>query len=124
VKLRIRGDSIRLRLKQSEVNRIAAGDSVVEETHFPDAVLRFSLKVSGNNDMSASLDGGSLEIRLPKSMAQNWAATDTVSLHAQQDLPNGGALSLLIEKDFTCLEPGGHRDSEDDQDTFAHPDAS
>jgi Na+-transporting NADH:ubiquinone oxidoreductase subunit NqrA len=46
MKLRIRGDSIRLRLKVSEVDRIAAGESIVEETHFPDSVLTYRLEVS------------------------------------------------------------------------------
>ena len=29
----------------------------------------------------------------------------------------------MIEKDFSCLEPEHHRDSEDDEDTFPHPGA-
>ncbi len=39
MKLRNRGDSIRLRLKRGEVAQVAAGKSIVEETHFPGSVL-------------------------------------------------------------------------------------
>ncbi len=74
MKLRIRGASIRLRLKRAEVDRIAAG-------------------------------------------------TDAVSLHAEQKVSGAADLSLLIENDFSCLEPGHHRDGGDDQDTFPHPSA-
>jgi len=121
MKLRIRGNSIRLRLKRSEVARIAAGASVVEETHFPHAVLTYRLDVSDNNHISANLDNGSLAINVPTSKVLDWADTDEVSMYVEQKLPGNGSLSLLIEKDFGCLEPGHHRDCEDDVDTFPHP---
>ncbi len=123
MKLRIRGDSLRLRLKRGEVDQIAAGSSIVEETHFPDSVLTYRLDVSEDHDISASFDRGRLVISLPKSTVSDWAATDEVSLDAEEKLSGTGSLSLLIEKDFSCLEPGHHRDCEDDQDTFSHPSA-
>ena len=121
MKLRIRGDSIRLRLKRGEVDRIAAGTSIVEETHFPHAVLTFRLDVSDHDDVSASFGNGSLVVSLPKSRVLDWAATDEVSLTGTQKVSDTRALSLLIEKDFSCLEPGHHRECEDDVDTFPHP---
>jgi hypothetical protein len=65
MKLRIRGDSLRLRLKRDEVDQIAAGTSIVEETHFPDSVLTYRLDVSENRDMSASFHNGSLVGLIP-----------------------------------------------------------
>ncbi len=123
MKLRIRGDTLRLRLKRGEVDRIAAGTSIVEKTHFPDSVLTIRLDVSESNDLSASFDNGSLLVSLPKSKVLDWAGSDQVSLYAEQKLARTGSLSLLIEKDFSCLEPGHHRDCEDDEDTFPHPSA-
>jgi hypothetical protein len=123
MKLRIRGDSVRLRLKRGEVDQLAAGISIVQQTHFPGAVLTYRLDVSENGGISATFDNGSLVISLPKSKVLDWASADEVSLHAEQELSGTGALSLLIEKDFKCLEPGHHRDCEDDEDTFPHPSA-
>jgi hypothetical protein len=123
MKLRVRGDTIRLRLKRGEVDRIAAGISIVEETHFPDSTLTYRLDVSENSEISASLDNGSLVVSVPKSKALDWAGTDEVSLYAEQKVSGAGPLSLLIEKDFRCIEPGHHRDGEDDADTFPHPSA-
>ncbi len=123
MKFRIRGDTMRLRLKRSEVARLAAGDNIVEETHFPNSVLTYRLDVSENNAISASFDNGSIAVTVPKSKVLEWAGTDEVSLHADQKLPGMGSLSLLIEKDFSCLDPGHHRDSKDDEDTFPHPSA-
>ena len=123
MKIRIRGDSVRMRLKRGEVNQLAAGTSIVQQTHFPGAVLTYRLDVSENGSISATYDNGSIVISLPKSKVLDWASTDEVSLHAEQELPGTSSLSLLIEKDFKCLEPGHHRDCEDDEDTFPHPGA-
>lgn len=123
MKLRIRGDTIRLRLKRGEVDQIAAGTSVVEETHFADSILTYRLDTSENRDISASFSNGNLIVSLPKSKALSWAGSDEISLHAEQQLSATGFLSILIEKDFSCLEPGHHRDCADDEDTFSHPSA-
>jgi hypothetical protein len=123
MKIRIRGDSVRLRLKRGEVDQLAAGTSIVEETHFPDAVLTYRLDVSDNGSILASFDNGSLAVSLPMSRVLDWASTDEVSLFAEQELSGTSSLSLLIEKDFKCLEPGHHRDCDDDEDTFPHPGA-
>ncbi len=123
MKLRIRGDTLRLRLKRGEVNQLAAGIGIVEETHFPGSVLTFRLDVSDKDAFSANFDEGSLAISVPKSSVLEWAGTDEVSIVAEQELPGTGNLSVLIEKDFSCLEPGHHRDCDDDKDTFPHPSA-
>ena len=123
MKLRIRGDTIRLRLKRGEVNQIAAATSIAEQTHFPSAVLVYRLDVADDDDFSANFDNGILVVNLSKSKALNWAASDDVSLRTEQELKGAGSLSLLIEKDFSCLEPDHHRECEDDEDTFPHPSA-
>jgi len=124
MKLRIYGDSVRLRLKRGEVSRVAAGESIVEETHLPGSVLSYCLEVSENEPITATFSGGKLVVTVPKTDAEKWANSDAVSLLAEQSLPDAGTLSLLIEKDFTCLAPGHHRDCSDDEDTFPHPESA
>jgi hypothetical protein len=124
MKLRIRGDSIRLRLKRGEVAELAAGKSVAEETHFPDSVLTYRLDVSEGNNIEASFAGGNLVVSLPSSKALGWVTNDEVSLTDTQSLANGATLTLLIEKDFECLDPGHGRDEEDDADSYPHPSAA
>jgi hypothetical protein len=123
MKLRILGNSLRLRLKRGEVDQVAAGKSIVEEIHFPDAVLSYRLDVTKTGDIQAQFENNSLVIRIPSTQVSAWATTDDVSLMAEQNLATGDKLTLLIEKDFACLEPGHHRDCDDDEDTFPHPSA-
>lgn len=123
MKLRIRQNTIRLRLKRGEVDQIASGKSIVEETHFADSVLTYRLDVSDDGKVSASFNDNNIVIGVPLSELTQWAKTDRVSIVAEQALEGSGTLSLLIEKDFSCLAPGHHRPDEDDDDTFPHPDA-
>ena len=123
MKLRIRENTIRLRLKRAEVDQLASGRSIVEQTRFPDSVLTYRLDVSDDENFSASFRDGNLAISLPESEVTQWARNEQVSIVAEQDLGDTEALSLLIEKDFKCLAPGHHRPCEDDTDTFPHPEA-
>lgn len=123
MKLRIRENTIRLRLKRAEVDQLASGQSIVERTHFPDSVLTYRLDVTNNGDFSASFHDGNLTISLPEAEVTEWAQNEQVSIVAEQALGNSDSLSLLVEKDFKCLAPGHHRPGEDDDDTFPHPEA-
>ncbi len=122
MKLRIRGDSVRLRVTRGEVEQLAAGTSIVEETHFPDAVLTCRLNVSDNEEFTASFGDGVLVVSLPKSRTLDWTGSDEVSLFTEQKIEGAGTLSLLVEKDFSCLAPDPQRDAADDADSFPHPD--
>lgn len=123
MKLRIRENSVRLRLKRGEVDQIASGKSIIEETRFPGSVLTYRLDVSDDGKFSTDFNEGNLVICVPVSELKQWAETDQVSMVAEQALQDSGTLSLLIEKDFSCLAPGHHRPDEDDVDTYPHPQA-
>lgn len=123
MKLRIRGNSVRLRLKRGEVDRLAAGIKLIEETEFPESAFGYSLELSDNEDMVASFENGRIEISMPREIMPEWAETDLVSLYSEQKLSDDGSLEILVEKDFSCLEPGHHRNCEDDKDTYPHPSA-
>jgi len=124
MKLRIRGDSIRLRLKRSEVAQLAEGKSIVEETHFPGSVLTYRLDLSANDAIDVIYEHNEIVISVPASKVAHWANTEEVSLIVPDTLPEGANLNLLIEKDFACLDPGHGRDHEDDVDTYPHPSAA
>ena len=123
MKLRIRGDTIRLRLKRSEVDTLASGGHLIEETHFPGATLSCRLETSEDGAFAASFRDNTLSVRVPAADMLTWATTDRVSMFAEQGLGAAGTLSLLVEKDFECLSPGHHRADEDDADTYPHPEA-
>lgn len=116
MKLRIQGDSIRLRLTVSEVAAVGRGEGVEETTHLGDPPLFYSLTpLSDATAVDAEFYGGALRVTLPGATAQRWAETEEVSLHGA-----AGTVSILIEKDFDCLEP---REGDEKLDTFPNPKA-
>lgn len=63
-----------------------------------------------------------MRVGLPASDVSRWAKDDTaVSIQKEIELPGGGQLKLLVEKDFQCLTD---RPDEDQSDLFQNPDSS
>ncbi len=120
MKLRIRGNSLRLRLTRTEVAAVAQKGAVVERTGFGgDTVFQYRLAVSDDaSACTAALEKNTLEVTLPAGIAVPWATSETVSIEAEQALDNGSSLRILVEKDFACLVD---RPGEDDSDAYPHP---
>lgn len=122
MKLRIKGNSLRLRLTQSEVTAVGRGNAVEEQTVFPGgAALIYRLSIAGTDRLAATYRPGSVDITVPGALAAEWADTQMVSLTGEEPLPDGQALTLLIEKDFECIEP---KAGEDYSDAFPNPQAN
>jgi hypothetical protein len=119
MKLRIRGDSLRLRLSQAELARLRETGEVCDRIGFGDRSLDYALVRADIDAPRARFDGDRIEVALPHALARHWTATEQVGIEAEQALPTG-TLRLLIEKDFKCLAP---RPGEDDSDAFPNPDA-
>jgi len=122
MKLRIRGDSLRFRLTQSEASKLAGKIKVSESVHFsssPNDVLTYSLEASDLvTGISALIQSGEILVRLPESLVQPWFSTDQVEIEHDQSIGSGRTLRILIEKDFQCLQV---RPEEDQADNFPHP---
>ena len=120
MKLRIRGDSIRLRLAKSDVATLVAQGTVREDMRMSTEAT-FEYRLTADRDLSGprvSHTGSVLEVRLPREQLERWAASNEVGIEARQ--PNGtpSGLLVLVEKDFPCLTARPH---EDDSDAFARP---
>jgi hypothetical protein len=115
MKIRIRGNSIRFRLTQSEVKKISETGLVEERTEFPNGQnLIFSLiAVEKSDKVSAECLGGKISVFISKNMAKNWADSEQIGIY--ETFEN---LQIIVEKDFTCLIP---RLGDEDTDTFSHP---
>jgi len=117
MKLRILGNSLRLRLTRSEVERIANGDVLKESTRLAGGNFCYSLAGSDGEEVVAMISGGHLRITAPRKALIRWHDSDDVAVDAPVE---SGAAAILIEKDYACLTP---RPGNDDADTFPHPQA-
>ncbi|MEM9385287.1 MAG: hypothetical protein AAGA68_09530 [Pseudomonadota bacterium] len=119
MKLRIRGNSIRLRVTRGELASIASDGLVEEIVDFGSNALRYRLvRDPEATAAQARFADQIIEVRLPAVAVDAWAHDEAeVSIDAEQRL-DAGALRILVEKDFACLQP---RAEEDESDMFAHP---
>ena len=123
MKLRIKGNSMRFRVSRSEVARLLAADPLVETIQFaPEAGARFTYALQREPSVTiptVQYTENKVLVLLPADQADVWGGTDQVGIAEDISLGEFGALALLIEKDFACLD----RSDEDNQDTFANPNA-
>jgi len=122
MKLRIKGNSIRLRLGRSEVQRLAIDGIIEESTVFgPSRQECFAYAIAASPQvsfLSANFADRRLLIRVPSDMIHLWSTTDQVGIQTLQRTSNEGGLRILIEKDFECIDgPPG----ESQEDAFPNP---
>ena len=119
MKLRIKGNSIRFRLTQSEVKIVEQTGSVRDQINFPNGFsLIYEIKAeSGIENLEPVYDENKITLKVSLSEISEWALSDEVTISGSLELPDDENLTILIEKDFKCLSP---RD-EDESDMFPHP---
>lgn len=119
MKLRIHGNSLRLRLNQSEVAQFSKTGFVEDFIQFaPGASFAYALEsLSSVSAPQARYGKDGLRILVPRADATDWVRSDRVGISGDQALESGKALSILIEKDFQCL----HGDQARDPDAYPNP---
>ena len=116
MKLRTTHNSIRIRIRKSEMTTLGKAHYIEESIGFPnEIVFKFALSIDQNaSQVGALLENNSLVLTIPQTIANNWINTNQVSIEHHTKLSNDEQLHLLIEKDFPCLD----RENEDKSDTF------
>ena len=115
MKLRIRENTVRLRLTKSEVAELAEKGLVENESDFGHGQIFIYALTSSDSaeNLEANFNDGRIEIVVPKNTAENWTKSEEVGISGKI-----GSLKVLIEKDFACLSV---REGEDESDAFPHP---
>lgn len=116
MKLRTTHNSIRIRIRKSELATLQARKIIKETIGFPNNVFfTFALSIEKIDcDLVAKLENNYLQLSIAEAKAENWIKTNEVGIESHIKLPNNEQLHLLVEKDFPCLD----RENEDKSDTF------
>lgn len=118
MKIRIRGNSVRLRLTKSEVEAFCLQGYFSESTLFTTKSLTYELRIKkGIESLEAEFTNNTISIFIPDEKAMNWDKNEIVGFKDDFALKNGEKLYLLVEKDFVCLDG---RD-EDESDNYPNP---
>jgi len=116
MKLRIKGNTIRFRLTQTEVDNLAAG-SVEDKTQFP-AENSLVYRIKSDEKFEISFNKGMVAISVPSIIIKEWATTNQIEISNSFELANTEQLEISIEKDFKCLT---ERPKEDESDMYPNP---
>ena len=118
MKIRIKGNSVRLRLSRTAVEELCKNGRFEEQTRFPDGVFNYALQAVDTTDqMVASIRNNRIEIGISNSLVSGWSTNDKVGFHCMVSLENNEELSLLVEKDFVCMD----ETVEDQSDNYPNP---
>ncbi len=124
MKLRIKGDSLRLRISPGEMNRLLESGRIAETICFgpqPHEQLTYALMTNTDQtllDSAMTIRYCTREITVVVSAEQTrvWAKGSQVGIYAMVNAGDA-QLELAVEKDFACLD----KDDAENQDTFPHP---
>lgn len=122
MKIRIKGNSLRLRLAQEEVETFRRFGRVANTIRFgfdETEILTYELVRSNNHDtVTADFNGGEISVYVPRPTAEKWTGSEDTGFKAKQVTGEGNHLIILIEKDFQCLHK---RAGEHEADLYLHP---
>ncbi len=118
MKVRIKGNSIRLRVSQSEVTYFGQHGKLEEATRFTNRSFVYRLITSDTyNALSAEFADNVITVFMPSSFVQEFVHTQRVGYDGEMETGGGSKLYILVEKDFKCLD----NTNEDQSDNFPNP---
>lgn len=121
MKLRIKGNSLRLRLTQKEIKEFEEKGIVEEIIKFGNTAftqMHYMIQKSSRKEISACYNLNRMIVNVPNSIAEKWTSTNQVGFDFQMNINEQEKLFILVEKDFQCLQPRPH---EDESDMFPNP---
>ncbi|AEE50334.1 DUF7009 family protein [Haliscomenobacter hydrossis] len=115
MKLRCTPNSIRLRVRKSDLDVLQNQGEILASLNFGGGVqLRYALKTGPVKQPQAEYTDHQITITLPLESTKTWINSEQVSIEYHQAFAEGQSLHLLIEKDFPCR----HTEEQDLKDTF------
>lgn len=119
MKIRIKGNSIRLRLDQNEVEQFQETGIVNSSiTFWNNLTMNYALVRSEVQEPLACMTDNNIEVLVPEQQAIEWTTTDLVGFKNKVSVQGNTELTILVEKDFQCVTP---REDEDESKNFPNP---
>ncbi|MEP6951394.1 MAG: hypothetical protein ABI863_19045 [Ginsengibacter sp.] len=118
MKLRIKGNSLRVRLTKPEVSMLAEVGYLEEQTLFAGNKLVYALQCMNNGtELSATFDTNKITMYVHNKLIKDWPQNNVVGFTASMPVSENDTLHLLLEKDFVCLD----EITEDQSDHYENP---
>ena len=104
MKLRLRNNTLRLRVNQREVAGLASGAVLEEQVLFPgDARISYTLQSSSDTAAEATFEHGVIRVLAPQQQVDAWAKGAAIGMYFEFPA-HGASLKVAIEKDLECVD--------------------
>ena len=121
MKLRIKGNSLRLRVMPSEAKQLLRDGAIREHVQLTanpkDRLMYAVISSLSGATTTVAYQSGNITVSVPEVQLKNWAGSEEVGVYADVALGDDRILSVTIEKDFACLD----RSDAENEDTFPNP---
>src|SRR5688500_2100415 len=118
MKLRIKGNSVRIRLSKTEVEALSSGTALEDRTSFGSSRFGYLVQpVMEGDALDADYENGTIKMYVPKSLLTEWPSNAVVGFESRMKVNATESLYLLLEKDFKCID----QTSEDQSDFYDNP---
>lgn len=116
MKLRFEHQSIRLRVRKSDLEKLGRLGFIQETVAFPVGKLVYQLEMQEHlENVQVSMSGEVITVGLPAQQAKSWMDSEEVGIYTSLSLKQADiSLTVIIEKDFPCKHGSAH----DNADTF------
>jgi hypothetical protein len=116
MKIRFDQQSLRLRVRKSDLTKLQASGLIEEVVFFPENKFSYTLGLKDvEKDISVTINEQNIAVYIPSEMAEKWINSEEVGLYVSIPTEHAGiSLHIIIEKDFPCK----HGSSEENADTF------
>jgi hypothetical protein len=119
MKIRIKGNSVRLRLSKPEIDLFGKEGYVEEKTEFATSTFTYAIRrLFDGKTLDASFTDQKLTVFVPGKVLDEWITTDIVGFSHHLPVGENKTLFLLIEKDFKCIDGEG---TEDQSEYYDNP---
>ncbi len=112
MKIRIKNNSVRYRLTQSDVAALIEKGYLEDSVDFGTQKFVYAIDINAGEQLAASYTNNTVTLLMPQFMIEELANTDKVGFSGES-----GEVHLLVEKDFTCLD----NVAEDQSDNYPNP---
>ena len=120
MKIRFKGNSIRIRIQQQELLALSKEGQIENRVTFgvtDSQQLGFCLRSDDEgSSLRADFNGNEVLVRIPTDLVEEMVSTEKVGVEYEKEIEAGKPLHILVEKDFKCLTP-----RVEDADAFPHP---
>ena len=120
MKLRIKDDTLRIRLSQTEVHLLEKNGHVISACHFPgNCSLKYEILQA--DSWAISFRDGHIRVMVPSDTLSEFFIPEKIGFDHRLENGMADGMYVLIEKDFQCLTERLH---EDESDLFPNPNAT